>query len=86
MNQICGAKRLDGTFCTNRAKTEYDYKYCGSHKSLFYAENSRKEVAKKLAPESEGGFYCGIDIGVVNLSISFLGFGVSKSGEISTVR
>ena len=63
---ICIARKQDGSGCTHFAKQEYDNRYCGIHKGQFEMEKKQEEA------RTMQGFHCGIDIGDINLAITFL--------------
>lgn len=62
----CIAKKGDGSPCSHLAKSEYDNRYCGIHKSQYEMELKQQEA------RTMQGFHCGIDIGDINLAITFL--------------
>lgn len=66
METKCNARKGNGEQCNNNAKQEFGGRYCGVHKSTWEAEQVRQVMKERE------GFHCGIDIGFINLSFSFL--------------
>lgn len=62
----CQARKGNGEQCNNNAKQEYEGRYCGVHRVMY-----EKEVETRKLKEMKG-FHCGIDIGFINLSFSFI--------------
>jgi hypothetical protein len=66
MENKCQAIKGNGEQCTHNSKAEFGNKYCGVHRTTWEMEQVRNTMKEQI------GFHCGIDIGFINLSFSFL--------------